>query len=455
MKSIFISFLTICLVFVASSFQSPDGVTLTCKVNACQSDSLYLLEFDGFNFMKIDAAPKQKDGMTYEFEVAKTNPRIYYVGLGGGNIKPFIIGTEQEITLQGNCNSFRNARLPNSTLNTQYTSLKNQLNKFKNQMGVLIRQYQGSMRNPAALADITKQMGEVDKERIHLLDSVRKVHPYLGKVAELNTYLSFQNYGKEYKNEPEYFAKEFFKFANWEDEDYSYLPWVYENWKVYAATMCILGLTPEKHFENLNNELRKIPAKSRTYKLAMGGLLAGLKEKTHPNYVPFAKIFIEQYRQTDRLAAATVSKELNKMKAFAIGGEAPDFTMDTPEGEAVSLSDFRGKVLLVDFWASWCGPCRRENPHVVKLYNKYKDQGFDVLGVSLDKDKGRWLAAIEKDGLAWNHVSDLKYWSNAAAQLYGVKGIPHTVLLDREGKIIAHKLRGAALEAKLKEIFGS
>jgi thiol-disulfide isomerase/thioredoxin len=128
--------------------------------------------------------------------------------------------------------------------------------------------------------------------------------------------------------------------------------------------------------------------------------------------------------------------------------------MNTPDGNPLSLQSLRGKVVLIDFWASWCGPCRRENPHVVAAYQQYHGKGFDVLGVSLDKTKDRWLAAIEKDGLIWHHVSDLKGWQNAAAQLYGVRSIPHTVLLDREGKIIARGLRGAALTAKLDELFG-
>ena len=144
-----------------------------------------------------------------------------------------------------------------------------------------------------------------------------------------------------------------------------------------------------------------------------------------------------------------------KMSAsFIPGGEAPDFTMNDREGRPVKLSDFRGKVMLVDFWASWCGPCRKENPHVVELYHHYHDKGFDVLGVSLDKTKEPWLAAIEKDGLVWNHVSDLQGWSNQAAHLYGVTSIPHTVLVGKDGKIIARNLRGEQLTAKLKEIFG-
>ncbi|MBA3664556.1 MAG: TlpA family protein disulfide reductase, partial [Bacteroidetes bacterium] len=103
-----------------------------------------------------------------------------------------------------------------------------------------------------------------------------------------------------------------------------------------------------------------------------------------------------------------------------------------------------------DFWASWCGPCRREMPNVVKAYNKYKDKGFEIYGVSLDQDKDRWVEAIKKDGITWPQVSDLKYWDSEAAKVYGVQGIPFTVLLDKEGKILAKGLRGAELEAAIE-----
>ena len=134
---------------------------------------------------------------------------------------------------------------------------------------------------------------------------------------------------------------------------------------------------------------------------------------------------------------------------------APDFEEAMLDGKLMKLSDLKGKVVLLDFWASWCGPCRRENPNVVNLYKKYNKDGFTVLSVSLDKSKSSWEAAIEKDNLIWPyHVSDLQQWNSKVAKQYVVHGIPFTVLIDQEGKIIKTKLRGTELENELKRLFG-
>jgi peroxiredoxin len=147
---------------------------------------------------------------------------------------------------------------------------------------------------------------------------------------------------------------------------------------------------------------------------------------------------------------------IDALKLTAIGALAPDFSQNDVNGLPVQLSSFRGKYVLIDFWASWCGPCRQENPNVVKLYNKYKGKNFTVLGVSLDKagDKSAWLAAIKGDGLTWTQVSDLKGWSNLAASLYGVQSIPQNFLIDPQGKIVAKGLRGDDLDHKLEELLG-
>jgi peroxiredoxin len=145
---------------------------------------------------------------------------------------------------------------------------------------------------------------------------------------------------------------------------------------------------------------------------------------------------------------------LDIAKTTAIGSIAPDFTQADTTGKPVTLSSLRGKYVLIDFWASWCGPCRQENPNVVKVYNQYKARNFTIIGVSLDREDGKaaWLKAIKDDGLTWTQVSDLKYWANQAGILYKVASIPQNYLLDPTGKIIAKNLRGADLEAKLAEV---
>ncbi|MEZ5046817.1 MAG: TlpA disulfide reductase family protein [Chitinophagaceae bacterium] len=159
---------------------------------------------------------------------------------------------------------------------------------------------------------------------------------------------------------------------------------------------------------------------------------------------------------SDKAKNSYFGKQLNQMIAqlrkTSIGEQAQDFTLNDVNDKPISLSSFKGKYVLVDFWASWCGPCREENPNVVKAYQRYHAKGFEILGVSLDDNKEKWMKAIQKDNLTWIHVSDLKGWQSQAASLYGIESIPSNFLLDKDGKIIAKNLRSDLLLEKLQEI---
>ena len=149
-----------------------------------------------------------------------------------------------------------------------------------------------------------------------------------------------------------------------------------------------------------------------------------------------------------------IKKRIKVLRSVAIGQFAPNFTLNDTTGNPVSLSSLKSKVLLVDFWAAWCGPCRAENPNVVKAWEKYRAKGFDLLGVSFDTNRDKWIKAIKDDKLNWTQISDLKGWGNEAGKLYGINSIPANVLLDRDKKIIASNLRGEELFKKLEELLG-
>ncbi len=166
---------------------------------------------------------------------------------------------------------------------------------------------------------------------------------------------------------------------------------------------------------------------------------------------PNSKMINLWYAETQKY-----QQEIEKQNegGVALNTQAPNIILESPNGDTIQLKNLQGNYVLVDFWASWCGPCRNENPNVVKLYNQYHAKGFEIFSVSLDKNKDKWIEAIAKDKLSWkNHGSDLQGWNSAPAQVYQVQSIPATFLLDKTGKVIAKNLRGSQLEAKLAELF--
>lgn len=185
---------------------------------------------------------------------------------------------------------------------------------------------------------------------------------------------------------------------------------------------------------------------------AYNTLIDILKSPNGESHSDFLKSIRSKYENTPYPFAADLVEKINQMLSFAEGEMAPDINLPDPNGKLIALSSLKGKTVLIDFWASWCGPCVQEIPTVKAAYAKYKSKGFEVYGVSLDAKAEAWTGAIQKFEMNWIHVSDLKYWDSEVVPLYNIKGIPLTILINKEGKIVAKNLRGSALEEKLAEV---
>ena len=246
---------------------------------------------------------------------------------------------------------------------------------------------------------------------------------------------------------------------------------IYDQFMAINATAQQEAMKLQQEYQAANGDQAKIQAIQEAYAKLMTDAQAKETELIKANPDSYVSTFVivsgmgqmeyeqlkERYNLLGEKAKASaqgkaIAAQIAKLESTAIGQIAPNFTITTPEGESISLYDIKGKVKLIDFWASWCGPCRGENPHVVEIYKEYHPKGLEIFGVSLDNNKEAWVKAIADDGLVWKHGSDLKGWQSAPAQLYSVTGIPHTVLLDENNKIIAKNLRGDELKQKIAEL---
>ncbi|MEL6922586.1 MAG: TlpA disulfide reductase family protein [Bacteroidota bacterium] len=427
---------------------------LVCQLDGATAEKqLHLYQFDGLGFNIVKSATLNEQ-QQYLFEVvAGKTPGYYYLGTDLRNRKTLLLGTEAKVVLTGDINSLNRATAKGSVLNEQHEALKRTMQEQKNSTNRLMRSYQKAAENPTKATAVAKQLAELDTQKKTLLDSLKKTQSFLAHIASMNIYLSFPNNKGTYPNELAYFIAEYFSHVELDNPVMNHIPPLYEQFRSYVQTLAKVGLTDQSLTEVVDKHLAKIPADAYSYRYALGGVVNGLMQANHGSFVAYGERYLDKYGAEATKQVENLKKKVSSLRSLVMGAEAPDFTATTPEGEDMSLSELRGKVVMIDFWASWCGPCRRENPNVVALYNKYKSKGFEILGVSLDRSKAPWLKAIETDGLTWHHVSDLKGWKNEVAQMYNVSSIPQTILLNEQGEIIARNLRGEQLAQRLAEIF--
>ncbi|WP_020570020.1 TlpA family protein disulfide reductase [Neolewinella persica] len=446
-------YLSILLSLLFSLSISGQQTNIVVEANGCQA--VYLYAFNGIDFDVVKPLTSTKTGEWATEIAVPDGPVFRYIGSRTSDVLPVVVGGADTLTITGTCGQFKQAKTPNSEINEAYQELKLTFQAHNRDFSNGMRTYQAAAakQDSKIMEQQLAALANLDERKRTLIEKTTAAYPVLGKVATLNTYLTFlnENNGK-YQTELDYFVNTYFQFVNFQDAGYGDLPWTYEGNRNFANTLAA-AVNNEQLADILMAVYNQWPEGSRARLFAMTGGFAALSQKKHPATVKLADAIVEQFKADHPKVTAKVAAQAATMRTFSTGVEAPLFAGPNPEGETISLESLRGKVVLLDFWASWCGPCRRENPNVVKLYDKYKEKGFEILGVSLDKTKDRWVKAIADDKLTWLHISDLKGWQSEYGRLYGVSSIPQTVLLDEEGKIIARNLRGAALEQKLADIF--
>lgn len=457
MKNIVLAFLLICTAFTLNAKIIVKG---TLANDYPEADSIHILEHDGIALIKLKTVALKENvtDLSFKFEFKDLEDGFYFLGVKPDNVKSMILGPDKEVTISGSCKNLQGASVQ-STINNQFSTIYGQVQQLDGRFNQQINAIRSARGNATLIKAAEAEMAKIDAERKKLLNDATTQNVFLGNFVGLYTYLSFQNNKKAYNNEIEYFGNEYFANINLADPNFNRIPFLYDKVRQYTQTLTQVG-QPNQVQESFSNRLlAQTPKGTRAHKCVLAGIMNGYIQGK--NTVLFAKYGTEYLKlfghQNPDLAKqltqqlAQVQQQVNQAKMTAIGSVAPNFTQNQLDGTPLQLNEFRGKIVLVDFWASWCGPCRKANPEVVAIYNKYKDQNFEIIGVSLDKKRGSWEAAIKKDNLTWYHVSDLKGWQNGVAQQYGVRSVPQTFLLDAEGKIIAHNLKGPALEAAIKK----
>ena len=443
----------------AAAQKSPEksaGVTLICRLSSvpANADTLRLYEYIGLAKRVVARAVIRQPDSAYVFSLPLSKPHFYGVGFYENSTATVLLGEEPKVTLWANVQYMELARTSDSPANKMVEKLRKDVANFQ-VMSIQAREATNlaynSGANKTVAADYVRQLS---LNKTHYLDSLKKANRFFWRIASLYIVPDFKPDDQGMAGESAFIGKNYFANADLTDEAYAELPDVATASERYAKALLEIGTTDAQFKQLVEAQLTKMVPKSRLHRIALGGIISGLKAANSPLLPVYATQYLDMYRNDSYGEIGPLEYELRKASTYSAGFEAPDLAGMTPDSTNYSLHQMRGKIVLVDFWASWCGPCRHENPNVVAAYNKYKDKGFDVLGVSLDRDMPSWRKAIAQDGLPWHHISDLRGWQSQHAQLYSITSIPATVLVDKQGKIIARNLRGEELNAKLKELMG-
>ncbi len=443
MKHKFNSVLTLLLfsLMAVPAFSKSASIKGTLK-NAQVYPYVYLYKCFGAEIEKIDSSKLLNDA--FEFKTKESMQRGFYkMGIDDKNAFTFVFD-QTNLLIDGDlkANEFRIKESKENDLYRQYLGINNwHSTEFKKLDEQAQKYMELRYTDPAAFqTEIGKLQLKLDTLNRTLRDQLNQLvatnkGTFTAKVA--NMFISYDT-----TSQANFFKKEEFTDDEYSRGDmltnkiYIFLQRYYQQGDLKVASYQVLSKFEKP---NVNKEVAYV------------SLIKGIFQQDQD----YARVITEQYaREFPNSSYAKYYMSAVPKGSPKVGDLPPDIKLKDTNGKELSLHSLKGKVVLLDFWASWCGPCRKENPNVVGAYNKFKDKGFTVFSVSLDSNKDQWIAAIKKDGLLWeNHVSDLKGWNSDAAKLYGVRGIPAAFLLDKTGKIVGTNLRGADLDLALEKLF--
>lgn len=404
-------------------------------------DTLYIYDITQNKKVIHFVQVKGKSNFSTQFKVKEKG--TYLIGYNPNETRPLWLGVAQKINVQL---SLKKGKL-------ELIFDKNSENDMFQEIMNTIAQYDRSIqetRNSAAklpfteYENIQKKTDSLILAKQNYLSECRKSTDYIKKItAEVYDYPIWNKQGEELT----WVYNHFFDYVDFTQSNYAYHYIMHEKLAVYFELLSAKGseMIMQKSDTLLHKAQKNPLMREIIYKSAVIGTLRLAPDASANLYQKFEK----EYPKSPFVS------ELKPYLASVLKtqvGSIMEITLPDTSGKLVSTKDFRGKIVIIDFWASWCGPCRMENPNVVRIYNEYKNKGLEIIGVSLDRDASAWKQAIRQDNLSWVHISDVKGWQCAAAKEYGINSIPQMFILDKEGKIIAKNLRGEALRQKIQSL---
>ena len=411
-----------------SQCQSPEA-SFSGMIRGFQRDSIYLFRWDAGRWQRVGAAAVREGRFSF---TGSFSPGFYWWGLSAQEGDLIYLSPKDRPAIQAETQQlFQNYEVQKS----QEASM---LLQFRREGALFFQRLQQNPSDTAARRGLDSLITAAQRSKSQILPLYA---PFYRMPALPATPLRWEDLEKLFWGE-----------IALQDERVGGLPDLFGRfqsfWQVALSFMpedTVLGrLDKWKRLESASPAVRKN---------ALVALLAVAQQNGRSDiFLSAAERFVKAFPDDDR--KGQLEAILQAEGSLRRGQPAPDIALPGPDGQTYRLSSLRGKWVLIDFWASWCRPCRMENPNVVRLYQKYHPKGFEIFGVSLDYQREAWVQAIKQDNLTWTHVSDLKGWQSAAAQLYRINSIPSTILVDPEGRIAAKGLRGSSLEAKLREIYG-